>query len=70
MRWGIGAADGGGGEGRTRPPRPDGVRVEATVLREVKDRKVIVFKKKRRNMYRRKQGHRQRYTDLRVDQIV
>ena len=50
-------------------PVVDGATVSATVLGEFKDRKVIVFKKKRRKMYRRKQGHRQRYTDLRVDTI-
>ena len=51
-------------------PVVTGASVEATVLGEVKDRKVLVFKKKRRKMYRRKQGHRQRYTDLRVDKIA
>ena len=50
-------------------PLVEGVKVEATVLGEYKDRKVIVFKKKRRKMYRRKQGHRQRYTDLQVETI-
>lgn len=54
---------------RAGAPLVEGVQVEATVLGEVKDRKVIVFKKKRRKMYRRKQGHRQRYTDLRVESI-
>lgn len=51
-------------------PLVDGATVQATVLGEVKDKKVVVFKKKRRKGYRRKQGHRQRYTDLRVDRIV
>ena len=50
-------------------PLVEGVTVEATVIGEVKDRKIIVFKKKRRKMYRRKQGHRQRYTDLQVESI-
>ena len=50
-------------------PLVEGVKVEATVLGEFKDRKVVVFKKKRRKMYRRKQGHRQRYTDLQVESI-
>ncbi len=54
---------------RAGAPVVDGVSVSATVLGEFKDRKVIVFKKKRRKMYRRKQGHRQRYTDLKVDTI-
>lgn len=55
---------------RAGAPLVDGAKVEATVLGEVKDKKVIVFKKKRRKGYRRKQGHRQRYTDLRVDTIA
>ena len=46
-----------------------GVAVRGTVLDEHKARKVIVFKKKRRKMYRRKQGHRQRYTDIQVESI-
>ena len=50
-------------------PLVEGAKVEATVLGEIKDKKVIVFKKKRRKMYRRKQGHRQRYTDLKVESI-
>jgi large subunit ribosomal protein L21 len=54
---------------QTGAPLVEGVKVEATVLGEHKDRKVIVFKKKRRKMYRRKQGHRQRYTDLQVESI-
>ena len=60
-----------GGEDGVKAGAPvvEGARVEATVLGEVKDRKVIVFKKKRRKMYRRKQGHRQRYTDLQVEGI-
>ena len=59
-----------GDEGATAgAPLVEGATVEATVLGEIKDRKVVVFKKKRRKMYRRKQGHRQRYTDLLVDQI-
>ena len=60
----------GGDEGvKAGTPVVEGARVEATVLGEVKDRKVIVFKKKRRKMYRRKAGHRQRYTDLKIDSI-
>jgi large subunit ribosomal protein L21 len=54
---------------QTGAPVVPGVRVEATVLGEVKGRKLIVFKKRRRTGYRRKKGHRQRYTDLRVESI-
>jgi large subunit ribosomal protein L21 len=60
----------GGEDGpRVGTPVVEGVSVEGTVLGEHKDRKVIVFKKKRRKKYRRKQGHRQRYTDIRVERI-
>jgi len=59
----------GGDEIRVGRPVVDGASVKGTVLGEHKDRKVIVFKKKRRKKYRRKQGHRQRYTDIQVDSI-
>jgi large subunit ribosomal protein L21 len=44
-------------------------RVKATIVRTARDRKVIVFKKKRRHGYHKKQGHRQWYTLLRIDTI-
>ncbi len=43
--------------------------VHATVLRHVKGDKIIVFKKKRRKRYKVKRGHRQRYTEIRVDAL-
>lgn len=59
-----------GDEGiRAGAPVVEGVRVEATVLGEVKDRKVVVFRKRRRKGFRLKRGHRQRYTDLQVERI-
>jgi len=45
-------------------------KVNATVLEHVKGEKVIVFKKKRRKGYRRKNGHRQRFTKLKIDSIA
>ena len=54
---------------RVGQPAVDGAAVKGTVLGEYKDKKIIVFKKKRRKKYRRKQGHRQRYTDIKVDSI-
>ncbi len=59
----------GGDDVRLGAPAVDGASVKATVLGEFKDRKIVVFKKKRRKKYRRKQGHRQRYTDVRVESI-
>ena len=46
-----------------------GARVLATVLNEVKTRKVLVFKKKRRKQYRRTKGHRQNLIEIRIDSI-
>jgi large subunit ribosomal protein L21 len=51
-------------------PQVDGAKVKATVTRQAKGRKVIVFKFRPRNRYRRKRGHRQYYTRLRIDEIV
>jgi large subunit ribosomal protein L21 len=47
-------------------PFVEGRRVIAEVVRHGKDKKVIVFKKKRRKKYRRKNGHRQQFTDIRL----
>ena len=51
-------------------PVVKGAKVEATVLEQMRDRKVIVFKKKRRHNYRRKKGHRQHLTVLKINKIV
>ncbi len=44
--------------------------VKATVLAHGRGKKVIVFKLKRRKQYRRKHGHRQDYTRLRIEEII
>jgi large subunit ribosomal protein L21 len=46
-----------------------GVRVKATVLNEVRTRKVLVFKKKRTKQFRRTKGHRQTVLEVRIDGI-
>ena len=51
-------------------PILDGGRVTATVLGHQKGDKVIVFKKKRRKGYRKKNGHRQRFTKIKIDNIT
>ncbi|GBD44187.1 50S ribosomal protein L21 [bacterium HR40] len=61
---------GGEGEPKVGHPFVEGARVEATVLDQIKGPKVVVFKKKRRKNYRRKRGHRQLQTVLRVTRIV
>lgn len=50
-------------------PLVSGVKVTASVLEQIRDKKVIVFKKKRRQNYRRKKGHRQYVTVLKIDAI-
>jgi large subunit ribosomal protein L21 len=44
-------------------------KIEATVLEQVKDDKVIVFKKKKRKGYKVKKGHRQQFTKISIDKI-
>jgi large subunit ribosomal protein L21 len=44
--------------------------VRATIVRQPRGTKVLVFKKKRRKNYRRKRGHRQELTVLRIDEIA
>jgi len=51
-------------------PLVDGAAVSATVLEQMRDRKIIVFKKQRRQNYRRRNGHRQHLTVLRIDDIL
>jgi large subunit ribosomal protein L21 len=51
-------------------PLVEGAKVKATVTRQAKGRKVIIFKYRSSSRYRRKKGHRQYYTRLRVDEIV
>jgi large subunit ribosomal protein L21 len=63
----IGDADGGPKLGT---PLIDGARVAAEVLEQSRAPKVIVFKKKRRKNYRRKRGHRQLQTVLRIQDIA
>ena len=51
-------------------PLVEGAKVKATVTRQTKGRKVIIFKFRPSKRYRRKKGHRQHYTRLRIDEIV
>ena len=50
-------------------PYVDGVTVKATVTEHSKDKKVVVFKYKKRKGYRRKYGHRQPYSLIKIDNI-
>ena len=59
----------GGDEIKVGSPAVDRVKVMATVVDHGRAPKIIVFKKKRRKHYKRKQGHRQDYTTLKIDSI-
>jgi large subunit ribosomal protein L21 len=61
------------GDGETSKvgtPMLDGAKVTAEVLEQKRGKKVIVFKKKRRQNYRRTRGHRQELTVLRITDIL
>src|SRR5262245_27905254 len=45
-------------------------KIEATVVEHDRDKKILVFKKKRKKQYRRTLGHRQDYTAVRIDNII
>ena len=53
----------------TGAPLVRGARVEAEVVGEGKEPKIYVFKFKRRKNYRRKTGHRQHYTEVRITDV-
>ena len=59
-----------GAEGpRIGTPLVPGVRVVGTITAHGRGEKITIFKLKRRKNYRRKQGHRQAFTELRVESI-
>ena len=55
-----------GGNVQVGKPEVSGITVEAEVLGKGKAKKIVVFKYKRRKSYRRKAGHRQPYTALKI----
>ena len=58
-----------GGNVQVGRPLVSGVKVEAEVVSQGLGKKIIIFKYKRRKSYRRKQGHRQPYTALKITAI-
>lgn len=50
-------------------PFVQGAKVKATVVAQVKGRKIVVFKYKPKKDYRRKNGHRQPYTKVKIESI-
>ncbi|MFD2524032.1 50S ribosomal protein L21 [Emticicia soli] len=51
-------------------PTVEGASVKATIIEHLKGEKVIVFKKKRRKGYVKKNGHRQYLTKIQIDEIA
>ncbi len=61
---------GGDDAPRVGTPLVDGARVRAEVIDQTRGPKIIIFKMKRRKNYRRKKGHRQDLTVLRIREIA
>jgi large subunit ribosomal protein L21 len=57
------------GEPRIGTPLVEGAKVVGTIMAQDRGPKITVFKMKRRKGYRRKRGHRQAYTEVRVEKI-
>jgi large subunit ribosomal protein L21 len=55
---------------RIGTPLVSGARVRGTIVAQGRDRKILIFKKKRRKNYRRRRGHRQSITTVRVTEIA
>lgn len=51
-------------------PQVEGAAVVAEVVAQGRDAKILVFHKKRRKRYQKKNGHRQPFTEIRVKEIV
>jgi len=60
---------GQGAEVTIGTPVVPGVRVEAQIVEQKRGKKIIIFKHRRRKGYRRKQGHRQSLTSLKITGI-
>ncbi|RLC48322.1 MAG: 50S ribosomal protein L21 [Candidatus Cloacimonadota bacterium] len=51
-------------------PNLSDAKVIAELIEHKKDKKIIVFKKKRRKAYSKKQGHRQKFSKIRIKEII
>ena len=60
---------GGEGDIKIGAPTVDGASVNGTIVAQGRGAKIRVFKMKRRKGYRRSQGHRQDYTEIRIEGI-
>lgn len=61
---------GEGTDAKVGAPTVDGASIAAEILEQARSKKIIVFKKRRRQNYRRKAGHRQHLTVLRITDIL
>jgi large subunit ribosomal protein L21 len=61
---------GEGAEATAGAPLIAGASVAGTLLEQVQADKIIIFKKRRRHNYRRKRGHRQQLSVIRIDEIL
>ena len=59
-----------GNDVRTGVPMLNGARVTGEIVRHGKGEKIVVFKHKRRKNYARKQGHRQGFTEVKINDIT
>ena len=57
------------GEMKIGNPTVEGAVVKASVVSEGRDKKVIVYRYKRKSGYHKKNGHRQSYTEVKIDKI-
>jgi large subunit ribosomal protein L21 len=57
------------GSVRVGTPFLPGVTVSARIVQHGREKKILVFKKKRRKNYRRRQGHRQNFTAVQINNI-
>jgi len=60
---------GGGDTVKVGAPLVSGAKVKATVVSHGRGEKVKIFKMRRRKHYQKTQGHRQSYTEVRIDEI-
>lgn len=58
------------GDVKVGAPYVDKSSVKATVVKHGRDKKIIVFKKKRRKRFKSKNGHRQGFTLVKIDEIA
>ena len=57
------------GDNKVGKPYVDGAKVTCKVLKQGKSKKIVVFKYKPKKQYRKKHGHRQPYTLVKIDSI-